>query len=150
MTTIDLSTLAKLELCNNPVEPCKLETIAKVVDCYDGDTCTIVYFTAHDNCTPIKLRLRLYGIDTPERRGKSEKERTLALQAKKFLENAVLNKCVYIKLFKWDKWGGRVLGELYQLQENKIVEPSVNQQLVDAKLAVQYDGRRKTMDWSTF
>ena len=42
-----------------------LNVEAKVVDVYDGDTCTIVFFFKGE---PIKVRCRLMGINAPEMR----------------------------------------------------------------------------------
>ena len=49
--------------------------------CYDGDTCTFTLPDVH----PLfgeKISVRIAGIDTPEIRGKCQKEKALAIQAR--------------------------------------------------------------------
>ena len=48
---------------------CGVETIGKIVDIYDGDTCSIVIIVEHEQGQPdvlYKYKCRLMGIDTPE------------------------------------------------------------------------------------
>ena len=126
--------------------------IAKVIDCYDGDTCTIAFFIGK---IPVKIKLRLLGIDTaemPKRKDGSDRtaeELELAYAAKDFLSSLVLNKCVYVELAKWGKWGGRVVGQIYCIdKKGNPVGSSLSDQLLEAQLAVPYDGSKKTTDWN--
>lgn len=57
---------------------------ATIHDCYDGDTCTISIPTL-PGIFGDRLGLRLVGIDTPEIKGKCDRERDLAREAKAFL-----------------------------------------------------------------
>lgn len=62
-----------------------------------------------------KLLLRIWGVDTPEKgwRASSEKEKELALKASEYTFNLIKNsKQIKIKLISWDKYGGRILGDL--------------------------------------
>jgi len=128
--------------------------IARVISCYDGDTCTVVFFVGKE---PVSLGVRLYGIDTaemPRRKDKSDRtpeEIELAKAARTFLSDRVLDHCVMIDFKKWDKWGGRALGDLYCI-DNKgyLYGISINQQLLDAGLAVKYHGDKKNTDWQEF
>lgn len=124
---------------------------ARVIDCYDGDTCTIVFLL---DKIPVKLKLRLSGIDTaekPRRKDKSDrtpKEIELCDAALEFLSDRVLDKCVFVELERWGKWGGRVLGHLYCVnKKGEIFGESLSKQLLDAGLAVEYHGARKDTDW---
>jgi endonuclease YncB( thermonuclease family) len=128
--------------------------IARVVSCYDGDTCTVVFLAGKES---ISLGVRLYGIDTaemPKRKDKSDRsaeEVELAEAARTFLSNKVRNQCVMVDFKKWDKWGGRALGDLYLLDKNGNLQgSSLNQQLLDAGLAVKYHGEKKNTDWIDF
>lgn len=135
---------------------------ARVVDIYDGDTCTcIIPF----NNSYSKFHIRLEGIDTCEIKSKDEIQKNLALEAKKKLcclissdfDNIDLNitrkelrkllneKCYIIKLKcgEFDKYG-RLLGYLFNdncdCQNN---EESYNYCLIREKLAYAYDGGTK-------
>ena len=97
---------------------------ATITDVYDGDTVTAdidLGFKAHQK----GVKLRLFGIDTPEVRGE---ERPEGLVSKKYLSDLILGKQVILKTYK-DKTGkyGRWLAEIYLDAESKI---SVNQMLV--------------------
>jgi len=62
-----------------------------------------------------KLLLRVWGVDTPEkgRRASSEEEKELGLKASEYTSNLIKNsKEIKIKLISWDKYGGRILGDL--------------------------------------
>ncbi len=50
--------------------------------CYDGDTCYIIYESLPESLQ--KMSIRVLGIDTPEIKGKCDKEKELALEAREF------------------------------------------------------------------
>jgi endonuclease YncB( thermonuclease family) len=80
----------------------------------DGDT---VAFRADFLPAPLKpeLLLRVYGVDTPEKgwRGKCDKEKAAGDAASAFTKNAIKNSTKHqIVLYGWDKFGGRVLGDI--------------------------------------
>ena len=86
----------------------------KVLKVIDGDT---VEIEANYLPDPLKkvLSLRLYGIDTPEKgfRAKCEYENMRALKAKLFTEQEISkSKVIKVEIKSWDKYGGRVLGDL--------------------------------------
>jgi len=125
-----VATLTVVEFAPKPVE---------VVRVLDGDTVTIKapYLPA-----PLKpeLSLRIVGIDTPEKNylAQCDEERQKGQEAtaytKTLLERA---KSVRVKLTAWDKYGGRVLGDLY------LDGVSLAQSLIAAGHARAYDGGRK-------
>ena len=87
---------------------------AKFTRLIDGDT---VAFRADFLPAPLKpeLLLRVYGVDTPEKgwRGQCDKEKQLGDAASEFTKNAIKNTTKHqIVLYKWDKFGGRVLGDI--------------------------------------
>ena len=105
----------------------------------DGDTVEIaVYFLPSP--LPPKLSIRVMGIDTPEKapRAQCDAEAALARKASAFTKDAVANaREVDIKILKWDKYGGRVLGEVY------LDHQSLAESLVSAGLARHYKGDAK-------
>ena len=113
------------------------KVFAKVTDVYDGDTITIVFY---DNEFK-KFKLRLAGIDTPEIKPfLSVENRDIHVQSakivKKFVENMILNKIVYLRIEGEDKYG-RLLGYIY------INGICINNLLIDKKYALSYDGKTK-------
>lgn len=66
---------------------------AKVIDVYDGDTCTIVA-SHHGKLT--KFRIRLMEINAPEVKGGTAESKEAGRLAKEFLTNLILNKVVDI------------------------------------------------------
>jgi endonuclease YncB( thermonuclease family) len=86
-----------------------------------------------------RFAVRLAGIDCPEIKGKTDRERELAQKAKSALQKLILNKVVVLKNLKTEKYG-RVLADVY------LGDLHVNKWLIDNKYAVQYSGGKKT-DW---
>jgi endonuclease YncB( thermonuclease family) len=126
---------------------------------YDGDTITVyipmkisiysnvsVNFIDSNNLNDkticnYEIRLRLFGIDTPELKpGKNipnrEEHIKKAHEAKEFLENLILNKIVQIEFLTNDKYG-RPLGIIYFNNIN------INKLMVEQGLAKEYDGGTK-------
>ena len=104
---------------------------AKIIDVYDGDTVTANVELGFN--VSMEIKIRLYGIDTPEIRGE---EKELGLKSKARLESLILDKTVIIKTYKDKKEKfGRWLAEIY---ENKESEKSVNQILLSEGLAKSY------------
>ena len=86
----------------------------QVLRVIDGDT---IEFQADFLPAPLKpkLSLRIVGIDTPEKgaRAHCDEESLASLNAKLFVEQE-LSKASSIEIYikDWDKYGGRVLGDL--------------------------------------
>jgi len=108
----------------------------RVVDVYDGDTIKVdMSILPH----PLsKMSVRLKNIDTPELRGKCEKEKQLAKQAKARLKDLTQNH-QYIKIdnVEWDKYGGRILGNVV------INGKDVSEVLISEGLGRKYNGEAK-------
>lgn len=86
-------------------------TILRVID---GDT---VAFQAPYLPDPLKkeLSIRVFGVDTPEKsfRAKCPQEDAKGQEATKFTKETIANaKKLQIVLMDWDKYGGRVLGDV--------------------------------------
>lgn len=110
----------------------------KVISVYDGDTCNIIVDLGFK--VSMEIKCRLYGIDTPEIRTDNEKERELALKARDYLRQLVLNKDVFICSKGKDKYG-RYLIDIY------LDELYVNGMLVSKGFARFYYGRVAKKPW---
>jgi endonuclease YncB( thermonuclease family) len=87
---------------------------AQIVRVTDGDT---VVISAPFLPAPLKpeLAVRVFGVDTPEKgfRGQCDSEKARGEAASEFTKNAVKNtKRHQVVLYSWDKFGGRVLGDM--------------------------------------
>ena len=87
---------------------------AKIIRVTDGDTVVIAapYLPA-----PIKpeIAVRVFGVDTPEKgfRGQCDSEKQRGEAASVFTKNAIASTQKHqVMLYGWDKFGGRVLGDL--------------------------------------
>lgn len=105
----------------------------------DGDT---VAFSAEFLPSPLKkeLSLRVYGVDTPEKgaRAKCDREAQMGAAATAYTTNLVAQaKTIQIFLRDWDKFGGRVLGDL--LLDGK----SLRELLIQNGYAREYFGETK-------
>lgn len=116
----------------------------KIVKVIDGDT---VEFEAPFLPKELKqtLKLRIYGIDTPEKGAlaKCSEEMEKSITAKQFTEQQIANAgSTSIVLIKWDKYGGRVLGDVV------IDGTRLSKLLIDNRYAVPYNGGKK-QSWCT-
>ena len=87
---------------------------AEIVRVNDGDTIVI---SAPFLPAPLKpeLAVRVFGVDTPEKghRAQCPSEAQRGEQASAFTKNAVKStKKHQVILYSWDKFGGRVLGDM--------------------------------------
>lgn len=87
---------------------------AQIIRATDGDTVVIAapYLPA-----PLKpeLAVRVFGVDTPEKgfRGQCESEKQRGEQASIFTKDLIkAAKKHQVVLYSWDKFGGRVLGDI--------------------------------------
>lgn len=115
----------------------------KILRIIDGDT---VEIEAPYLPSPLKpsLYLRIDGVDTPEKppRARCPREDIISLMAKLYTEQEIANASdVRIVLKKWDKYGGRVLGDVLL---NGI---PLSQKLIDSGYAVEYHGGKKNNNW---
>ena len=108
-----------------------------VVKVYDGDTITILSKLPYKDSALYKFSVRLNGIDCPEIKGETLKEKQCAQLARDELSKLILNKHIILKDLKTEKYG-RILAEVY------LDDLHLNQYMLDKKLAVKYDGGTKT------
>ena len=137
-----------------------MEFNAKVVDVYDGDTCSIVIRL---NNKWSKFKLRALGYDTPEMKPPKDTENReelidLAIKSRNYYISRITNcqidlnkhyskkelkellksntKLVNVKSHGWDKYG-RFLGEIF------VNKTSINKEMVDKNYGYSYDGGTK-------
>ena len=123
---------------------------ATVLNVIDGDTIDLMIdlgFSIHH-----KIRVRLYGVNTPESRTKDLAEKEMGLKAKSFTKDWLTNhQWVFVNTIpdKNDKYG-RVLARIYSSDE--IDNPStacLNKDIIQSGYAREYYGvGDKT--WSEF
>ena len=120
-----------------------INTYARLVDVYDGDTIKILmnYRGFIDLWT-----LRMNGYDSPEMKPlKSNPNRDKEKEAAKKSKEALMShftKHIFIKIVGFDKYG-RLLVEIIPFEKTE----SVNSLLVKANMAVVYDGGTKIAPW---
>ena len=112
----------------------------KVISVYDADTVTIALYW---NNQFYKVKCRLFGIDSAEKRTKNPDEKKVALNATKWIQNLILDKIIWVKCGKWGKYGGRMLGELYLDKNDFNTGNSINNLIVQNGFAYYYDGKKK-------
>jgi len=107
---------------------------------YDGDTITFNLPKLH----PIigeKISIRVNGIDTPEIRGKCEKEKYDAKQAKEMVAD-ILKDAEQIVLRNMER------GKYFRIAADVIVDgENLGDMLIEAGMAVRYDGGKKNKNW---
>lgn len=112
---------------------------ANILKVSDGDTIVIA---APFLPAPLKpqLAVRIFGVDTPEKgfRAKCESENQRGLAATEFTKKLVgASQKRQVILYDWDKFGGRVLGDM--ILDGK----SLRQQLIANGFAREYFGEAK-------
>jgi len=105
----------------------------------DGDT---VAFKADFLPEPLKqeLSIRVYGVDTPEKSWRAEctEEAGWGEIASKFTKSKLNGATkIQVAIYKWDKYGGRVLGDII------IDGKSLRHMLIDNGFAREYYGDKK-------
>lgn len=126
-----------------------LVTKAKVVDVYDGDTVTIVFYYNHQ---PIKDSFRMLGYDSPELKPlKTTPNRELHITAgeivKKYLQQLILDQLVWVRFCREEKYG-RLMGELYLIQSSHPdqlldTDESLNHHMIARRFGKPYHGEHK-------
>ena len=138
----------------------------KVVDVYDGDTCTIVILL---NRKITKFRVRCNGYDSPELKPLNNlKNREEIVKKAKLSRNYFISritnvnislsnpystyeikelikqntKLVKIKCYNWDKYG-RLLADIY------VDNININDEMIKNNYGLKYDGNTKPIHFST-
>jgi len=116
-------------------------TSGYVIKVYDGDTITIAGRLPYPESRLYRFQVRLLGIDSPEIKGKTEKEKEAAHKSQQALEGLVLNKTVLLREISTEKYG-RILANVYLVAETGH-ELLVNKWMLTNGHAVPYDGKTK-------
>lgn len=118
----------------------KSVNIDEVVSIYDGDTFR-VNISSYPDVIGKNMPIRLSGIDTPEIRGKCEKEKKLAYKAREItVQTLRSSKKIELKNIQRGKYF-RLIADVY------VDDKSLSDILIQNKLAVPYFGGTKTKDW---
>lgn len=112
---------------------------AQIIRVTDGDT---VVIAAPFLPAPLKpeLAIRIYGVDTPEKgfRGQCDSEKARGEAASVFTKNLINTSSQrQVILYGWDKFGGRVLGDII------LNGQSLRAQLIANGFAREYYGDAK-------
>lgn len=108
----------------------------------DGDTIELSTEEESDLIKHLGYKVRIMNFDTPELHSKSNCERKLATEAKKFLEKTILvNKQITLINPKWDKFGGRILADI------DIDGTLISKIMIQKGYAIEYHGDKKTHVW---
>lgn len=111
----------------------------RILRVIDGDTVEVEALFLPKELKQV-LHLRVFGVDTPEKGklAKCDLERNRSLEAKDFVQQQIsLSKSYKVIFYKWDKYGGRVLGDII-LDGKKL-----SHILLENNYAVEYDGGKK-------
>jgi endonuclease YncB( thermonuclease family) len=108
-----------------------------VIDVHDGDTITVNKKFYPEELGNIKIRIN--GIDTGEigYRAKCNHEAKKAQEAKDYVTNEVLNKTITVKNITADKYGSRIVADVY------IGGVRLADDMISKGLALPYDGGTK-------
>ena len=114
---------------------------AKVIRIIDGDTIQVEAMIWPGQY--IKTYIRINGIDTPEHKGKCEKEKILAKKATLLLKNTIPDaQPILLYNVKNGKFAGRVVADIKTI--NGI---SIAKTMLDEGVARPYDGKKKRQPW---
>lgn len=122
------SVIAAPAVCELPSEVEMYEYVGQVVNVVDGDTVDVVVDLGFKVTTA--QRLRLAGVDTPER------NQAGFIEAKDFVQSMIGGKLVTIKTHKVSKFG-------YYLADIVIDGKNVSQELIATGLGKPYEGGKK-------
>lgn len=126
-----------------------LITKAKVVDVYDGDTVTLVFYF---NDIPIKDSFRMFGYDAPEiKPSKTIPHRDLHIIAghfvRDFLKQKILGQLVWVKFCQEEKYG-RLMGYLYMISPDQPTvfsdADNINELMISKGYGKPYRGGHKS------
>ena len=116
--------------------------VVEYVGVYDGDTVVVRLPVLPPPLD--RLRVRIAGIDTPElgKGAKCPAENERAVAARQFLADLLAGAHeLRVYGFRWDKYGGRILGEL------RVPGGAVRDLLIQSGHAVPYEGIASRRDW---
>ena len=124
---------------------CQVVPDAEVIQATDGDTVRIrvPHFPPPFDTLPLSVRVK--GVDCPETgvRARCEAERKWGETAKAYTRTQLADRgSVRVEVCSWDKYGGRVLGDLLFPGDVRL-----SSLLIETHNAVAYSGRGPRMRW---
>ncbi len=135
----------ELDNCNN-IQNFNLKDeihLAKVVKCYDGDTIHCIF--KHDGRYQL-FKVRMYGYDTAEMRPSKKlpediriETKKKALEAKKRLQELILNKHVIMNCMGFGKYGRLLATVKLKIDDEK----TVNDIMIEEGYGKKYYGGKK-------
>jgi micrococcal nuclease len=125
-----------------PLVPHKNELVTCLTcTVHDGDTVQVVFRLGGK--VPFRINVRLLGVDAPELKSTNANERRWAEKARDRLAQMVsAARLVQVRPKQWDKYGGRLLGDLLLDHQNAIVT------LLSERLVRVYGGGTKKAVWT--
>ena len=129
-----------IAVSQTPKEPVGVTYDAQIIRVSDGDTIVIAASFLPPPLKP-ELAVRIYGVDTPEKghRAQCPQEDARGKAATEFTKGAVAaSQKRQVTLYAWDKFGGRVLGDII------LDGRSLRQGLIANGFAREYYGEAKT------
>jgi endonuclease YncB( thermonuclease family) len=138
---LSLALLLPVLVCAQPApkQPQGVVYDAQILRVSDGDTVVIAAPFLPQPLKP-ELAIRIYGVDTPEKgfRGQCDSEKQRGEAASVFTKNLVqASQQRQVVLYGWDKFGGRVLGDII------LNGQSLRAQLIANGFAREYYGEAK-------
>jgi endonuclease YncB( thermonuclease family) len=108
--------------------------------CYDGDTCMVSLPGVHPFFGD-HILIRLDGIDTPEIKGKCEREIRLAKEARNFLRE-VMEQASTIRVIKAHR------DKYFRIDATVLADSvDISELMINKGHAVRYEGGTKQKDW---
>jgi len=108
---------------------------AEIISVYDGDTVTALIdlgFTVS-----VTVKLRLYGVNTPEIRTRDVAEKKAGYVARDFVRERILGKTVQVRTHKKGKYG-RWVSTIWEVVNGTVLDQSLNDKLIEEGMAVEY------------
>lgn len=137
--SVSLVTLALTALAVPPARAADVvegPVAAEVVRVVDGDTLKLkVHIWVNQT---VEVDVRIAGIDAPELKGKCPSEREKAAEARDYLAQLVGGRSVRIAQVRNDKYGGRVIADVSDMDIGDVGEA-----MLARGLARAYDGRAR-------
>jgi endonuclease YncB( thermonuclease family) len=119
------------------------DRVVYVTAIYDGDTFSFNMPGLPPKLNPLKIRVR--GVDTPERGGKAkcDAERNAADRAREFTKKLIHGNGdkVLLKNLDWDKYGGRVDADVY------VGDTLLSDRLIAGGYGREYHGEKRDIGW---
>ena len=140
-SSLDLNKVNVDELTSVPYENQLVNF--RVIGVYDGDTIDGIMAIGKQ---PVKIAIRLAGIDTPEIRagkGKFEIEKKAGLLAKERLKALLKDGQIQIVIHEWDKYGGRIVADVITAEGH-----SAAAILIKEGYGKPYDGKKAKEPWT--